>query len=84
MYAVDNMAASVFTMHRAIFNKVNVGGTQTLIEACREAKVQVTMTIEFLHVHKLSVNRISLKNKLASYQTKHVDQLLNRKGITQH
>ena len=35
-------------------------------------------------VHEQSVNRISLKNKLASYQTKHVDQLLNRKGITQH
>ena len=54
------MAATVFTMHRALFYKVNVGGTQTLIEACREAKVQVTMTIEFLHVHELSVNCISL------------------------
>ena len=54
------MAATFFTMHRALFYKVNVGGTQTLIEACREAKVQVTMTIEFLHVHELSVNPISL------------------------
>ena len=52
------MAATVFITHRALFYKVNVGGTQTLIEACREAKVQVTMVFEFLH--ELSVNHKSL------------------------
>ena len=55
---VFTSASTVFTTHRALFYKVNVEGTQTLIEACREAKVQVTMTIAFLH-SELLVNHIT-------------------------